>query len=365
MTRVLFLTLYPETMPSSRLRVYQYLPYLRPLGIEACVLPALPEPWFSRLYYSRSKAVHALQYIAEAVNSFVRLRQARNYDVVFVQKGMLSTSVRGFDRLLGPARRLIFDLDDSLFGRSVVEFSSPLLRWLQDPSQLEKISARSEAVVVGNSYLRDRALQFNPNVFLIPTPVDTQRFRPLEKKSTGRNGEVVLGWMGTESGLPYLGILAQALADISKRYRVRLKLITGPLARDFAPTGAKTDWVPWSYETEVAEAGGFDIGLMPLPEDEWSRGKCGLKLLQYMALGLPSVSSPVGANAEIVEEGRDGLLAAGTEEWVEKLSRLIEDEPLRRHMGEAARKKAVEKYSVEKLAPKLARVLTKEAAGNN
>ena len=162
MTRVLFLTLYPETMPSSRLRVYQYLPYLKSFAIEARVLPALPEPWFSRMYYSRSKWVHALQYAAEAFNSLNRLRRGRDYDVVFVQKGMLSTNLRGLDRLLArTCRRLIFDLDDALFGRSVVEFSSPLLRWLQDRNQLGKISARSEAVIVGNSYLRDLALRYN------------------------------------------------------------------------------------------------------------------------------------------------------------------------------------------------------------
>jgi len=359
-TRVLFLTLYPETMPSSRLRVHQYLPYLAGLGIEGRVAPTLPEPLFSQMYYSRSKWVHALQYLAEAVNSLTRLAGSPNYDVVFVQKGMLSTNLRGFDRLLARIRgRLIFDIDDVLFGRSVVEFSSPFLGWLQDRNQLEKISARSEAVIVGNSYLRDRALQYNSKVFLIPTPVDTRRFQLGEKKSADRNGEIVLGWIGTESGLSYLRILEEALALLSKRYRIRLKLITRLNPRtDFSLKGVKMDWTPWSYETEVDEMGRFDIGLMPLPEDEWSRGKCGLKLLQYMAMGLPSVSTRIGANSEIVEEGEDGFLAGKTEEWVEKLSRLIEDAALRKQMGEAARRKAVEKYSVERLAPKLAQILT-------
>lgn len=359
--RVLFLTLYPETMPSSRLRVYQYLPYLRQRGIDATVLPAVPEPWFSRFYFSSSRGSHFIQYGIEIFNTFARLSATGRYDVIFVQKGILGTNLRGFDRLLGKARgRLIFDLDDSVYGRNVVEFNRSFFRLFQDRHQTEKISSRCQAVVAGNSYLKNLALQYNPNVFLIPTPVDTDRFRPSQENSKGAREEIVIGWIGIEGALAYLRILEGVLRGLSRRYPIRLKVIARFDQKPFALEGVRTTAVRWSYQTEVEELEELDIGLMPLPDDEWVRGKCGLKLLQYMSMAIPSVASRLGANSEIVEEGRDGFLASGLEEWTEKLSSLIEDAPLRKKMGEEARAKVLEKYSLQRMAPRLARVLKDE-----
>ena len=362
--RVLFLTLYPETIASSRLRVYQYLPHLRQWGIEATVLPALPEPWFSRVYFSSSKLTHVIQYGAEVINTLRRLSAIGRYDVIFIQKGIVSTNLRGFDRLLEKVYdRVIFDLDDLIYGRSVVEFTQPFLRALQDPHQTEIISSRSRAVVAGSSYLRDLALQHNRNVFLIPTPVDTDRFRPRRENSKPEKGEIVIGWIGIPGALVYLRAIENVLRDLSGRYPIRLKLITRIPEKPFTLNGVKIKTVPWSYETEVQELEELDIGIMPLPDSEWARGKCGLKLLQYMAMGIPSVSSRVGANSEIVEEGRDGFLAQDPDEWAGKLSRLVEDAQLRKKMGSEARAKVLEKYSLGKMAPRLAGVLKGDGVG--
>ncbi len=363
MIRVLFLTLYPETMPSSRYRVYQYLPYLQQAGFEAAVLPAIPEPWFSLGYYSRSKLIRTLYYGLEALENLVRLRRSQSYDVVFVQKGILSTNLRGFERLLdGFESRLVFDLDDLVYGRSVVEFGRPFLRRWQDDSQTEKISARSRAIVAGNSYLKTLALQHNRNVHLVPTPVDTERFRPAPKKPKSAQEEIVIGWIGIGGGVAYVRLLERVFQELSRRYRIRLKLVTRPDKKPFAIKGVPVQLVPWSRENEVREMEEFDIGMMPLPDDEWVRGKCGFKLLQYMAMGIPSVASRLGVNSEMVEEGIDGFLANEPEEWVEKLSQLIEDSNLRCEMGGRAREKAVEKYSLSRWSPVLASLL-KEVGG--
>ena len=356
--RVLFLTLYPETMPSSRLRVFQYLPYLREAGIEATVLPTLPEPWFSRLYFARSKWPHLFQYMVEAVLGLERILQSRKYDVVFIQKGILSTNLRGFDRLLARANdSLIFDLDDLVFGRSLIEFQSPLLRSLQDPDQTKKISSRAKAVIVGNQFLKNRALEYNSNVFVIPTPVDTNRFSPKEMPARKNPNEIVIGWMGMETTLGYVFPLKEILFKLSRRFPIRLKLITrlGRWSHPFQ--GFPVDVVSWSYETEVQQMADFDMGIMPLPNEVWSEGKCGLKLLQCMAMKIPSVASATKANCDIVEDGKDGFLASTPDEWLEKLSLLIEDEKRRKEMGERARRKAVENYSLEKTAPELIEVL--------
>ena len=360
--RVLFLPLYPETMPSSRLRVYQYLPYLERWGIDGTVIPALSEPWFSRLYYSSSKWIHLVQYSIEVFQNLRRFCQGRKQDILFIQKGILCTNLRGFDRLIGRAhRRLIFDLDDSVYGKNPIEFNSPLLRMLQDSEQAAKISSRSRAVIAGNAYLKERALQYNRNVYVIPTPVDTNRFSPRKESPRPGGDEVVIGWIGIWGTVQWVRPLEKVFQELSRRYPIRIKFITRPDGGPFDWPQTRFEVVRWSYETEVQEMGDFDIGVMPLPDTEWSKGKCSLKLLQYMAMGLPSVSSRVGMNCEVVEDGVDGFLASDADEWIQKLSRLIEDSSLRARMGERAREKAVTRYSLEHTVPLLADVLRKVA----
>jgi len=362
--RVLFLPLYPESMPSSRLRVYQYLPRLKRLGIEGTVRPALPEPWFSRLYYSPSKFVHLLQYAIEVFQNLVRLHEGRRYDLVFIQKGLLCTNFRGFDALATRAHeRLVFDLDDAIYGKSLAEFSFPLLRALQDREQAGKISRHSKVVVAGNAYLRDMALRYNPNVRVIPTPVDTDRFRPSANGRRSEKKEIVIGWIGIWGTVQWVRPLEPVFRELSGRYPVRVKFVTRRGEGSFDWPGTRFDLAPWSYETEVHQMEEFDIGVMPLPETEWSKGKCSLKLLQYMAMGIPSVAQRIGMNSEVIEDGVDGFLASSEEEWTQKLSRLIEDASLRKKMGERARAKVMDRYSLEKTTPMLADVLQEAARG--
>jgi glycosyltransferase involved in cell wall biosynthesis len=291
--------------------------------------------------------------------NFSRILKSRRYDVLFIQKGILSTNIRGFDRLVRWANpRLIFDLDDAVYGRNIVEFQVPFFRMLQDEDQAKKISSYASAVVAGNRYLKELALQYNRNVCLIPTPVDTNRFCPRKEDPSREHKDIVIGWIGVSGTfIEYFPSIVEVLQEISRRYPIRLKVITRPTKEPFHLSGVSCNWVPWSYESEVKEMEEFDIGIMPLTDDEWARGKCGLKLLQYMAMGIPSVASRVGTNCEILEDGVAGFLAMEPREWIDKLSRLIEDALLRKKMGEAARKKVVEKYSLEKMAVSLAKLL--------
>ncbi len=357
---MLFLPLYPETMPSSRLRVYQYVPFLQALGMKVTVIPALPEPWFSRLYYSRSKWAHFFQYASEFLNSISRALRSRNYDVVFIQKGLLLSNIRGMERLFAHSgSRLIFDLDDRVYGTNIMEFDWPILRMMQDPDQAGKLSQRCRAVVAGNPYLGDLARKYNRNVFVIPTPVDTDRLVPSENSSPAASrSEIVVGWAGMAStALTYFSLVADALREISRRYPIRLRLLTRLHGRKFHLDGVKVEVVDWSYENEAREMQRFDLAIAPLQDDDWSRGKCSFRVLTYMSTGIPTVASRAGANCEMLEDGADGFLADDTEEWVNKLSRLIEDKDLRRRMGAAARKKVVERYSVKKMAVSVADII--------
>ncbi len=359
--RVAFFTLYPETMPSSRLRVYQYLPHLEQHGIKADVYPAVPEPCFSRCYYSSSKWKRLLYHTREVTENIKRIGKSKNYDLVLIQKGLLLTNLQFLNRKLGQmSTRLVFDLDDLVYERSPITFSNPLLRRMQDLKQSEKISVQSRVIIAGNHYLKERALQYNRNVVVIPTPVDTERFKPQNKTSETRD-KIVLGWIGTIDGLNYVRLLAPVFQQLSRLYSIELKLITRLPEVPFEIPGVKVSMVPWSYQTEIQEMAEFDIGLMPMPKDRWTLGKCSLKLLQYMAMEIPSVATRWGSNKEVVEEGVDGLLADEPEEWFEKISLLIQDAALRKKTGAAARQKILSHYSLRKTAPLFAQTL-KQAA---
>jgi len=217
----------------------------------------------------------------------------------------------------------------------------------------------SKHVIVGNSYLRDYALKFNPNVTVIPTVIDTKRYRPREQYEF--RGKPVIGWVGLAYNLSYLVRLRGALLKLRKEvgdFELRI-ICSRPLKMD----GVRTSFKRWSYEDEVVDIRGFDIGIMPLPDDEWARGKCGLKLLQYMACGVPVVASPVGVNTEIIRDGKNGFLARNEEEWIKKLSLLLRDEESRRQMGKAGRRTVQTRYSLRLWGPRLAG-LYKRLGGN-
>lgn len=344
-------------MPSSRLRVYQYLPLLREHGIEGTVLPALPDPWFSQVYYSKSRWIKFLHFGSEVLSAFGRAHRSRSYEVVVIQKGIALSNFRGLERFfVSGGTRVLFDLDDAVYHMNLVEFRWPLLRALQDPEQTAKLSSRCAAVIAGNRYLKSLALRYNPNVFVLPTPVDTDRICP-ERSRGGARREITIGWLGVPSGLAHFSLLRDALKEISRRFPVVLKVVSRPNGALLDLPGVRVEWIPWSYGRESVDLNSFDIAINPMVDDHWGKGKCSLKLLQYMAAGLPTVSSRAGMNCDVIEDGVDGFLAGAREEWVEKLSRLIEDESFRKQMGERARGKVVRDYSLEKMARRFSDIL--------
>ena len=321
-------------------------------------MPALPEPWFSRAYDSASRWSRLFRYSLEIPRAFQRALASRSYDVVFVQKGIGLTNFRGLDRLfVGCRDRLIFDLDDAVFGHCVMDFRSPLLRWFQDREQTQRLCAMSRSVVVGNDYLKGLALQYNSNAHVIPTPVDTDRITPPPHPKESARRELITGWLGMPSGLIYFSLVGQALREVAKQHPIRLRLVSHFNHRPFDVPGVPLERREWVYENERQEMNDFDVAIAPLFDDEWAKGKCSLKLLQYMAAGLPTVSSRAGMNCEVIQDGVDGFLATGTEEWVFKLTQLINNRSLAESMGRAARAKVLEKYSLKKMVGPLAGII--------
>jgi glycosyltransferase involved in cell wall biosynthesis len=213
----------------------------------------------------------------------------------------------------------------------------------------------SDFVIAGNDFLRNQVLPFNPNVEVIPTAINQERYHfktyPVEQE------RVTLGWIGDHGSIHYLEKMKPIFERIGERYpHAQLKIVCDTF---FDCERVRVIKKNWSSEEEVADLQGFDIGLMPLVDDPWSWGKCGLKIIQYQGVGVPVVCTPVGINKELVEDGANGFWAMTPEEWEEKLSLLIENPSLRERMGREGRKRVMRDYTYEACAPRLFSILTR------
>ncbi len=207
-------------------------------------------------------------------------------------------------------------------------------------------------VIAGNHYLADFALPFNQSVSIIPTPIDTDKYHPTDKN---HHNEVVIGWMGSLTTADFLSAMENVFIRLSEKFLyIKFKIIGTNLSIKGLPNIISK---PWSLSEEIEALRTFDIGIMPMPDDEWTKGKCGFKAILYMSMVIPCVCSPVGINKEIIRDGVNGLLASTDDEWVEKLSLLIKDSDLRKQIAMAGRKTIEDKYSVNINAPKFLDIL--------
>jgi len=240
----------------------------------------------------------------------------------------------------------VFDFDDAVF-IPYVSPSNGYLSYLKFPGKTRSICRMAAHVMAGNQYLADYAGKVNERVTIVPTTIDTEKYR-VEPRA--ENAVPVVGWSGSFSTAAHLATVKGALRKLAERERFRLRVIG---AQDFKIEGVEVEAMPWRAATELEDLRPFDVGIMPLPDDQWSRGKCGLKALQYMALGVPTVCSPVGVNSEIIHDGENGLLASTDEEWVEKLSRLLRSKEERARLGRAGRETVEARYSAAVQAPRV------------
>jgi glycosyltransferase involved in cell wall biosynthesis len=329
--------------PGQRFRFEQYLDHLRGEGF-ACELSPLLTADDDRIFYGRAPAFRKALVLARGALRRVRdVNRARGFDIVFLQREAFFAGWPVFERLFKVAgARLVLDFDDAIWLLDVSE-ANRRYGWLKRPQKTAEIARMADLVIAGNAFLRDYALQFNRNAIVIPTTIDTQSYQ--RKAPPRTSGAVCLGWTGSvttirhfETGVPYL-------REIKARYgdRVRFRVVGDESYRNDA-LGVQGE--AWNPAAEVETLSDMDIGIMPLPNDVWSKGKCGLKGLQFMALGIPVVMEDLGANREIVTDGTDGFLASGLANWVTKLSALVESPELRIRIGAAGRKRVETQYSV-------------------
>lgn len=351
---MIFIVPYPIEGPSSRLRVWQYLKYLEKLGINWCFRPFMSSAFYKIVYQPGHFGLKTYHFIICAFNRFLDLIRIKKYDLVFVQREAFPFGPPIFEwivtKILG--KPLIYDFDDAIFLKTKSQYNN-LVQFLKSPQKVSKIIQMSTHVIVGNKYLQEYALEFNRNVTIIPTPVDTEEFKSGVKNA--KKGNVVLGWIGSHSTTPYLLPLKNVFQRLKKEHsNLTVKLIGAESIADELPA---TQCLKWALEDELRDLRSFDIGIMPVPDNAWARGKCALKILQYMAIGIPVVCSPVGVNKEIVKNGVNGFWAASEEEWYERLQMLIENPELRRTIGLRARATVETSYSVKACLPILTKIL--------
>ncbi|MBN2681306.1 MAG: glycosyltransferase family 4 protein [Bacteroidales bacterium] len=341
---ILFIApLYPDRAPSQRFRFEQYLEFFRQNGYDYD-FSYLVNPKNDKTFYAKGKVFDkALLQLDFAVKRFQDVISANKYDIVFIQREAFYLGTTIFEYLFSRSKaKLVYDFDDSIWLPNVSD-ANVKYDWLKNYNKTAKIIAYADLVIAGNEYLKNYALAKNKNVIIIPTTIDTEEYKPIAKKE---KKQICIGWSGSITTIQHFKKAIPVLSKIREKYgnQVSFKVIG-----DASYTNEQLDikGIAWQKSNEIEELSEFDIGIMPLPDSEWAKGKCGLKGLQYMALEIPTIMSPVGVNSEIISDGENGFLADSDEQWVDRISLLIENKELRNKIGSEGRKTVIEKYSVE------------------
>lgn len=345
--RLLMLPRYDAAGASSRVRMYQYLPALRSAGIEVTVSPLFDADYVRALYAKRTAWMAMARGYARRVGAQVA---AAAFDAVWIEKELLPWLPPAVERLRGTPR-VIVDYDDAVFHRYDMHRVGLVRRLLG--RRIDTVMRRADLVTAGNRYLAERAQHAGcARVEQLPTVVDLSRYVPRTPGNADK--PLVIGWIGSPSTAQYLRPLAPVIERLRDRMAIQAIAVG---ARPDQVAGTPFQAVPWNEQAEGAQVAAFDIGVMPLPDEPWERGKCGYKLIQYMACGIPVVASPVGVNAEIVTPGVNGALAETPEEWLAALSHLADDPALRVRQGAQGRRRVEEWYSLQAQVPRLVTML--------
>jgi len=343
--KILFITLHrKDRSPGQRFRFEQYLEFLESQGYEITFSNLLSE-WDDQAYYQPGNYLTKAWIASKSWwKRYQDTLKASQFDIIFIYREAYFIGTTFFEKQLKKSgAKIVFDFDDAIWYRDV-SAGNKRLAFLKDPDKTEKLIRLSDLIFAGNEYLAHYARQYNDQVWVIPTTIDTDHLhnRLVEHENKDL---ITIGWTGSRTTLKFLTPLYLTLKKIQELYPIRLLVIC-----DVAPPkfdGIHIDYLPWKLDTEIDDLLQMDIGIMPLPNNKWSQGKCGFKILQYLALGIPAIASPIGVNTDIIEEGQNGFLATNESEWIDALSKLIENPQLRTKMGLAGRKTIENRYSVK------------------
>lgn len=351
--KILALTCYDSLGASSRIRTYQYVPYLKTYDMDVTVSPLLVSKYLQTLYFEKSRK------LSDIASSYIRrlfaLSKAKKYDLIWIEKEIFKFFPAIFERLLVYLEiPYVVTFDDAIFHNYDLN-PNPIFRVLMG-KKIDVVMRNAKCVIAGNDYLAERALAAGANsVEIIPSVVDLMKY-PLLSPET--KSSFTIGWIGSPSTTKYLLLIQEALAEVCNVDKGRLVAIG---CENIQLIGVPFMSQAWREESEAADISQFNVGIMPLPDDPWERGKCGFKLIQYMACGKPVVASPVGVNTKIIKNGINGYLANTKEEWVSALKKIQENPALAKTMGAEGRACVEKEYTVQVTVRKLADILIRSA----
>lgn len=342
--KVYFLTVHRrDRSPSQRFRFEQYLDYFESMGF-LCIHRSLVNEKDDKILYTPGnylkKLIILLKCVYQRANDVIRIRKG---DIVFVQRESIMIGTALFEKMISQKAKLIYDFDDAIWLSNISKYNRHL-GWLKGPGKIPEIIKVADHVIAGNDYLAGYAMKYNNNVTVIPTTVDAERFKIDPPKKFVE--PYCVGWSGSFSTIPHFELLIPVLMKIKEHFdgRVYFKVIGD---EHYSLEDLGIQGIRWESLNEVKELSEIDIGLMPLPDDEWTRGKCGLKGLVYMSMGIPTIMSPVGVNKDIISDGENGYLAETPEEWIRKITYLIEHPDKMAEIGNNGRETVLKRFSIE------------------
>jgi len=353
--KVLALTRYERLGASSRVRFLQFLPFLKKSGIEVSVSALFSNYYVEQLQLGRKP-------IFDISNSFIKriiiILKTKNIDVLWIEKDCLPWIPYWLECiLLSKFKCIVIDYDDAVF-HFYEDHKNFIIRKLLT-NKHRNLIRNASLVIVGNSYLENYAEKAGAKtICLLPTVIDIERYPENNFLHNDNSKLLKVGWIGNYGTAKYLKPLSQVFKRISNEsYAQFIAIGIDPIQLDLPMLG-----VPWSESSEVESLGGLDVGIMPLPNETFEKGKCGYKLIQYMACSLPVIASPVGVNNDIVKDGINGFLVQSEEEWYQAINMLLSNFSLRQRMGRSGREMVLRNYCTKIIEPKLVVALEKAFA---
>jgi glycosyltransferase involved in cell wall biosynthesis len=344
--KILFLCPYPyDEVASQRFRFEQYFETLRKNNIQLRQKSFYSRWAYKVLYRKKQFILKAAGTIFGFLKRIFHFFYCISFDYIFIHREVTPIGPPVFEWLMAKVlgKKIIYDFDDAIWMPNTSDENS-LISGLKWHKKFNSICAWSYKISCCNEFLAEQAGKFNHNIIIIPTTIDTLRFEI--GKTLHRYGDhVVIGWTGTHSTLSYLSPMIDLLKKIIEMHQeVQFRIICNKTPDWELPN---LQFIEWNKSNEVRDLIGIDIGIMPLPDTDWAMGKCGFKILQYLALEIPAIATPVGVNKEIIVHGKNGFLCTSEKEWLDHLKLLIESKELRQELGKNGRKTVEEYYSLE------------------
>ncbi|MFT7589920.1 MAG: glycosyltransferase involved in cell wall biosynthesis [Limisphaerales bacterium] len=329
--------------PSQRFRFEQYLPFLEANGWDITYSHLLDEKGDQIFYTNGNYLAKAGVALGGMLTRWKDVNRSSAYDIIFIHREAIMLGTTWFERkIANSSAHVIYDFDDAIWVKDVSE-ANQKLAFLKKPEKTNEILGLSDLVFAGNEYLASHARQYAKDVMVVPTTIDTNYHLPLAEK---QDGPVCIGWTGSKTTVKHLEDLIPVLSRIRSKYgdKVCFRIIADK-EREFPELGCSS--IAWNASKEIEQLQAIDIGVMPLPDDQWAKGKCGFKALQYLSVGAAAVVSPVGVNTKVVKDGVHGFHASNEAEWESALSKLIEEPGTRKKMSITGREWIISDWSVE------------------